>query len=113
MGEFGNRVGQLSTEPLLHQPGQSWTVCALDVGTTTASLAAQYLLTRKHIESWPLWIAVNITYVGLYVYKGLLLLALLQPVLMVLSIQGWLAWRRELLAQAEQAAAGERTPAAP
>jgi nicotinamide mononucleotide transporter len=69
-----------------------------DAATTVLSVAAQILLTRKLIESWPLWIfGVNVPYVAIYVYKGLPLTAALQFVFIALSIAGWLEWRRSML----------------
>ncbi len=71
----------------------------LDALPTTASLLAQYLLTRKYLANWAVWIfAVNIPFAALYLYKGLPLLALLQPVYVVLSVAGWRAWRVALVA---------------
>src|ERR1017187_9422519 len=42
-----------------------------DAGTTAFSLVAQFLQTRKWIENWPIWIAVDTIYVGMYVLKRL------------------------------------------
>jgi len=71
----------------------------VDAFPTTASLLAQYLLTRKYLGNWPLWIfAVNVPFTALYIYKGLYLLALLQPIYIVLSVVGWWQWRQALVA---------------
>jgi nicotinamide mononucleotide transporter len=68
-----------------------------DAATTVLSLTAQFLLTRKHIENWPIWIfGVNVPYVAIYLYKSLALTAALQFVFIVLSIAGWAAWRRSM-----------------
>jgi nicotinamide mononucleotide transporter len=75
------------------------TVPLLDVETTVVSLAAMYLLARKHIENWPVWIVgVNVPYIGLYLGKGLALTAILQLVFIALSVVGWSRWWRELRA---------------
>jgi nicotinamide mononucleotide transporter len=42
-----------------------------DTLPTVLSLAATYLLGKKYIENWPLWIAVNIISIALFAYKGL------------------------------------------
>jgi nicotinamide mononucleotide transporter len=68
-----------------------------DAGTTVLSLIAYYLLARKHIENWPIWIfGVNLPYIALYLYKGLILTAALQPLFIAISIRGWVNWRRDL-----------------
>ena len=72
-----------------------------DAATTVLSLVAQLLLTRKYIESWPVWIfGVNVPYIALYLYKGLAMTAALQLVYIALSIAGWAAWRRSMATQA-------------
>jgi nicotinamide mononucleotide transporter len=91
------------------------TVPFADAATTVLSLAANWLLARKLIENWPVWIAgVNLPYIGLYLYKGLVLTASLQVVYIVLSIVGWRTWRRILAVRGEAeraAAAGALLPA--
>jgi len=66
----------------------------MDGFLTAGSLVGQFLLSRKKIENWLVWIAVDILYVGLYVYKHLHLTALLYGVFVVLAFMGWRAWRQ-------------------
>jgi nicotinamide mononucleotide transporter len=68
----------------------------LDAFTTVLSLVALFLTARKLFESWHLWIFVNLVYVGLYVYKGLLLTAVLYAIFAGLSVAGLVNWRRLL-----------------
>jgi len=42
-----------------------------DAATTVVSLIAQYMLTRKLLANWWLWISVDVAYVALYVAKHL------------------------------------------
>ena len=71
----------------------------LDALTTSISLCAQWLLNRKHVESWYAWIAADLIYVPLYVYKELYLTAGLYAVFLVMAVMGlrrWSAtWRAE------------------
>lgn len=72
----------------------------LDAFPTTASLLAQYLLTRKYIETWAVWIAlVNVPFAALYAMKGLWLLVALQPVYIALSVSGWMLWQKSMAAR--------------
>lgn len=66
----------------------------LDALTTTLSLAAQYLLTRKLIENWYVWIAADIIYIGLYASRELYLTAALYALFLVLCLQGLRQWRQ-------------------
>ena len=61
---------------------------------TAGSLLGQVLLSRKKIENWHIWILVDILYVGLYVYKGLMLTALLYAIFVVMAIMGLRAWSK-------------------
>lgn len=65
-----------------------------DALTTTLSLAAQYLLTRKMLENWLVWMTADVIYVALYVVKGLHLTAVLYAGLFALCVFGWGQWRR-------------------
>jgi nicotinamide mononucleotide transporter len=61
---------------------------------TAGSLLGQLLLSRKKVENWHVWIAVDILYVGLYLYKGLVLTAILYAVFVAMAAVGLRAWRR-------------------
>jgi nicotinamide mononucleotide transporter len=73
---------------------------ALDAFTTVLSLAAQYLLNRKVIENWLLWIVADVIYIWLYISRDLRLTAILYFVFLCLCVAGFLSWRRSLKAQA-------------
>jgi nicotinamide mononucleotide transporter len=70
-----------------------------DALTTSLSLAAQWLLNRKRLESWLGWILVDVIYVPLYIYKELYLTAVLYAVFLVMAIKGYQAWRRNCIAE--------------
>jgi nicotinamide mononucleotide transporter len=59
---------------------------------TAGSLLGQLLLSRKKLENWHVWLIVDVLYVGLYVYKGLMLTALLYALFCVLAVIGLRAW---------------------
>jgi nicotinamide mononucleotide transporter len=67
---------------------------ALDALTTVLSLAAQYLLNRKVIENWHLWIAADVIYIYLYVARGLQLTAILYFIFLCLCVAGLRIWLR-------------------
>lgn len=68
----------------------------LDALTTALSLAAQFLLCRKRIENWWLWLAADVIYVPLYIARGMRLTAVLYAVFFLLCVVGLRAWRRSL-----------------
>jgi nicotinamide mononucleotide transporter len=72
----------------------------VDSATTTVSLLAQWMMTRKLIENWLIWIAVDVVYVGMFIYKGLYLTAFNYGIYLVLAVMGYIAWKRSLAATA-------------
>jgi nicotinamide mononucleotide transporter len=68
----------------------------LDAALSTTSLAAQFLLARKHLENWLVWIAVDIVYVPMFLSRELYLTAGLYLVFLGLSVHGYRRWRRAL-----------------
>ncbi|WP_405494461.1 nicotinamide riboside transporter PnuC [Streptomyces sp. NBC_00096] len=88
-------VGVLGLTLLLGRATDS-TVPFWDALTTGLSLTATYGQCRKLVESWWLWIAADLVYIPLYVYKGLYLTSLLYAVFLALCVAGLLAWRRAL-----------------
>lgn len=67
----------------------------LDAATTVLSLIAQYLMTRKKLESWLFWIAVDALCVGIYPYKGLYLTTALYWMFLYLAANGYWEWRKD------------------
>lgn len=67
-----------------------------DAFPTAVSLVGQFLLGRKFIENWMVWIVVNVVSVGLFAYKGLWLTVGLYVVFIALSWVGWKEWKRRL-----------------
>jgi nicotinamide mononucleotide transporter len=66
----------------------------LDATLTSYSLVASWWGARKHTANWWLWIAVDLVYIGEYIYKDLNMTALLYAGLVVLAVLGLRDWRR-------------------
>ena len=64
--------------------------------TTALSVVGQFLLGRKYIENWLVWIVVNVVSVGLFIYKGLWVTTLLYAIFIALSVVGYRAWKARL-----------------
>jgi nicotinamide mononucleotide transporter len=63
-------------------------------------------MTRKILENWILWIAVDLVYVPTFISRGLYATAGLYTVFLVLAVMGWREWKRS------HAATTSLTPAA-
>ena len=68
----------------------------IDSTVSVLSLAANWLLARRILENWALWLTADILYVGLFVSKGLHASALLYTVFLALAIAGWRSWLRTM-----------------
>jgi nicotinamide mononucleotide transporter len=69
----------------------------LDSTLTSYSVVAQWLQTRKLLETWLVWIAVDVCYVGMFVAKELYLTAGLYAVFLYLAALGFVGWRRSMV----------------
>ena len=67
-----------------------------DALPTSLSLVGQYLLARKFLENWAVWVVVNIVSVALFAYKGLWPTVFLYALFVALSVLGWRAWRSKV-----------------
>jgi len=73
----------------------------VDSATTSTSLVAQWMMTRKILENWAVWMAVDVVYVGMFIYKHLYLTAGLYTVFFVLAVMGYVQWKRSLVERRE------------
>lgn len=78
---------------------RTWTDAALpfvDAAATACSLVAQFMTTRKWIENWVIWIAVDVVYVGMYATQQLYATSALYAGFLVLAVLGYRDWQRSL-----------------
>lgn len=80
----------------------SYTDAALpwwDSAIAVLSLSAQWLLSRRFLENWVLWISVDVLAIWVYLAKDLQPTAVLYAIFLVLAIIGaldwWRSWRRQ------------------
>jgi nicotinamide mononucleotide transporter len=66
----------------------------LDSILVAISLVAMWMMTRKLLENWLLWIAVDVVYIGLFINRGLPLTAVLYTVFLGLATLGFFQWRK-------------------
>jgi len=68
----------------------------MDSTLSSYSVVAQWMQTRKLLEAWLVWLAVDLFYVGMFLYKELYMTAGLYAVFLVLAAAGFLGWRRSM-----------------
>lgn len=64
----------------------------LDALPTAGAIVGQWLLARKYIENWAVWLGVNVFSVALFWHQALWFTAALYALFAVLSVLGWRAW---------------------
>ncbi len=72
------------------------TVPFWDSFTTALSVVAMWMLSRKYAEQWLVWLVVDLTTVGLYVYKEIPFTAGLYLLYSALAVAGYLRWNRQI-----------------
>ena len=67
-----------------------------DAVTTALSLVATWMLARKMLEHWLIWIFVDALSMGLYIYKSLWPTVILFFVYTVMAYIGFIKWKKEI-----------------
>lgn len=73
--------------------------------TTALSVVAMWMLSRKYVEQWLVWILVDVITVGLYLYKEIPVTAGLYALYTLFAAAGYLRWRRQAARTAVSSAA--------
>lgn len=66
-----------------------------DAFTTVGSLVAQFLLAKKVLQNWLLWILVDVVAINVYIYKEIYIIAFLFFVYLLLSAKGYFDWKKQ------------------
>ena len=72
------------------------TVPKIDSLVGALSVVGTWMLARKLIENWLVWIIVDAICVGLYIYKGLYSTAILFIIYTVMAVVGYWEWKKNL-----------------
>ena len=78
---------------ILKHNTDSTTVYA-DATITSLSLVAQWMMSKKYLQHWILWIIIDVISINLYISKSLYLTSFLYSVFMLLCIKGYYQWRQ-------------------
>lgn len=75
-----------------------------DSFTTALSIVATWMLARKYIEHWFIWIIVDSVSAGLYFYKGLYVTAVLFVIYTIMAFIGYFNWLNSMQAEKQKTA---------
>jgi|SRR5579885_3219687 len=90
-------------------PGGAFTFT--DAATVAASLVAEWMLAKKFLDNWALWIVVDAVYVPMFIAGHNYLTAINYLGYFVLAVMGFVAWKRSLDADRVAASAAPATAA--
>jgi nicotinamide mononucleotide transporter len=68
-----------------------------DAFTTALSFTATWMLARKILEHWILWIVIDSVSMGLYIYRGLYPTMVLFGIYTLMAATGFISWRKVYL----------------
>ena len=125
---YGFSIGRVSDGrelPISHTPAQLWLPLAAITGvvfaviawvlinltdssvpyadafTTALSVVGMWMLARKYIEQWWVWLVVDVASVALYIYKDLYFTAALYALYAVVAVFGYRKWKKLMSEQYE------------
>ena len=114
--QYGGKKGEEDSLPITHIPakrvlgatavfvvafvGIAWLLMRYtdrnvpwcDAFTTALSVIGMWMLARKYLEQWWVWLVVDVACVGLYLYKELYFTAALYALYAIAAVFGWLNW---------------------
>ena len=67
-----------------------------DSATTAVSLIGYWMMAKKQLENWIVWLVVDVVYIGVYTYKELYITAVLYFIFLILCIVGYFDWKKSL-----------------
>ena len=68
----------------------------LDAFTTIFAIIATFMVVKKRLENWLIWIVVDLVASGMYFYKELYFTALLFFTYTIIAIVGYFKWKKLL-----------------
>lgn len=89
---------------LLIIEGFGGTMAVLDGWLLVGTILAQFLMDRKKLENWAVWITVNVVSIYVYLNAGLYLLAIQFALFILNTVIAWYQWNKTMKTQAEAGA---------
>ncbi|PRY96003.1 nicotinamide mononucleotide transporter [Marinilabilia salmonicolor] len=68
-----------------------------DAFTTTGGIVATWMLARKKLEHWLIWVVVDLVSTGMYIYKGLTVTVVLYIVYTLVAVVGFREWKQQMM----------------
>lgn len=72
-----------------------------DAFTTAGSIVATWMLARKILEHWIIWVIVDAVSAGLYLSKGMYPTVILYFIYTVIAVYGFIRWKKDITSPVE------------
>ena len=70
----------------------------LDAMITSFSLIGTWLFTKRYVETWLIWIVIDVVGIGLFIHKTMYPTAVLYLIFIGMATHGYFSWRRNIAA---------------
>lgn len=70
----------------------------LDALITSFSLIGTWLFTKRYVETWLIWIVIDVVGIGLFIHKTMYPTAVLYLIFIGMATHGYFSWRRNIAA---------------
>jgi nicotinamide mononucleotide transporter len=70
----------------------------LDAMITSFSLIGTWLFTKRYVETWLIWIVIDVVGIGLFLHKTMYPTAVLYLIFIGMATHGYFLWRRNIAA---------------
>ena len=70
----------------------------LDALITSFSLIGTWLFTKRYVETWLIWIVIDVVGIGLFINKTMYPTAVLYLIFIGMATHGYFSWRRNIAA---------------
>jgi nicotinamide mononucleotide transporter len=62
----------------------------------TGGIIGTYILAKKYIENWMIWIIINVLCTGIYLYKELYFFTIQYFIFIILAVYGYYSWKKDM-----------------
>lgn len=70
--------------------------------TTAGSIVATWMLARKYLEQWIMWIVIDVISIALYIYKGLYPTIILFVAYTIMATVAYFTWKKDMEKQSNE-----------
>ena len=67
-----------------------------DAITTSFSIVAQYMLARKYLQNWLMWMCADVIYIPVCIFNGLYVVSIFYIIIFSISIGAYIVWKKQL-----------------